>query len=150
MDYVQSVINRLASNSFLMKGWALTLSSAILGFAASRSEALLALVAAMPALAFWALDTYFLRQERAFRQMYDDVAAQKVTNFEIRPGPYAARQPWRVGISISLTLFYGAIIAVSVLIAAALWAAAGSTGSASNAKGDQPACLEEVLTPSGG
>lgn len=116
MDYVQAVINRLANNSFVMKGWALTVSSAILGFAASRSDPLLALVAVTPALAFWVLDTYFLRQERAFRAMFDDIAEKKVAGFEIKPAPYAARQSWSVGWSMSLALFYGAIVVVIILV----------------------------------
>lgn len=145
MDYVQSVINRLANNSFVMKGWALTVSSALLGFAASRSEPLLALVAVMPALAFWVLDTYFLRQERAFREMFDDVAAKVVTDFKIKPAPYAARQPWRVGLSISLVLFYGAIIVVSVLVAVTL---ALTTAADDEGSGAQPCVrIEESKTP---
>lgn len=120
MDYVQAAINRLANNSFVMKGWALTVSSTLLGFAVSRGEPLLAMVAVTPALAFWVLDAYFLRQEKAFRAMYDDVAAMKVKGFEIKPAPYAARQPWSVVFSISLTLFYGFIILVSIVIVTTL------------------------------
>jgi hypothetical protein len=128
MDFIQAVINRLASNSFVMKGWALTISSALLGFATSRSDPLLALVAVFPALTFWVLDTYFLRQERAFREMFDDVAAKRVVNFEMKPARYAARQSWRVGLSVSLLLFYGAIILVSTLVSLTLALAVGPNG----------------------
>lgn len=135
MDYVQAVINRLANNSFVTKGWALTVSSALLGFATSRSEPLLALIAVMPALAFWVLDTYFLRQERAFRAMFDDVAEKKIAGFEIKPSPYAAKQSWKVAWSISLSLFYGAIIVVSILVCVTLVL----TAPVDDAKKDSPA-----------
>jgi len=121
MDYVQAVIARLANNSFLMKGWALTLSTALLGFAASHSQVQLALAATMPAAAFWLLDTYYLRQERAFRAMYADVARKKVPGFEMNPAPYAKRQSWRkVGRSISLSAFYGTLIVISLVVALVL------------------------------
>lgn len=121
MDYVQAVITRLANNSFVMKGWALTLSSALLGLAASQGQAMLACAAVVPAMAFWLLDTYFLRQERAFREMFGDIAAKRVTNFEIEPAPYAKRQSWwQVGGSLSLSAFYGGIIALSAVVAIVL------------------------------
>lgn len=121
MEFVQAVVTRLANNSFLMKGWALTLSSAILGFAVTQGHSLLALMAVIPAAAFWLLDTYYLRQERAFRQMYADVAAKRVTNFVINPREYAKQQKWcQVAVSISLVVFYGAIIAVSVVASVVL------------------------------
>lgn len=116
MEFVQAVVTRLANSSFLMKGWALTLSSAILGFAVTQKHSLLALTAVIPAAAFWLLDTYYLRQERAFRQMYADVATKRVTNFVINSREYAKQQKWcQAAVSVSLAIFYGAIIAVSLV-----------------------------------
>lgn len=127
MDYVQAVITRLANNSFLMKGWALTLSSALLGFAITEKHAGLALVAIVPATAFWVLDTYYLRQERAFRNMYADIAAKRLRDFKIDPKPYADNQPWSVGLSISLRIFYLAIIVLALVVAIILTFAAAAS-----------------------
>lgn len=132
MDYVQAVITRLANNSFLMKGWALTLSSALLGFAIAQKHAGLALSAIVPAAAFWMLDTYYLRQERAFREMYDDVAAKCVRDFKIDPKSYAERQSWRVGLSISLRIFYLAVIVLTLGVAAILASASGPQSTPQN------------------
>lgn len=118
MEFIQAVVSRLANNSFLMKGWALTLSSAILGFAVTQRSYLLALTAVIPAGAFWLLDTYYLRQERAFRAMYADVAAKQITNFVIDSRRYASRQRWlSAGFSVSLWVFYVSIIGVSAIVA---------------------------------
>ncbi|MDE3721378.1 hypothetical protein PWG71_08255 [Nocardiopsis sp. N85] len=149
MDFVQAVINRLANNSFVMKGWALTVSSALLGFAVSRGEPLLALVAVLPALSFWVLDTYFLRQERAFRKMFDDVAAKRVADFEIKPAEYAARQSWKVGLSISLLLFYGVIILVSVMVWLTLALTAEPNSDEGAPKTQDRAYVEEPVVNSG-
>lgn len=121
MDYVQAIITRLANNSVLLKGWALTLSSAVLGFAITQKHAGLALAALVPVTAFWLLDTYYLRQERAFRDMYADIAAKRVRDFRIEPKPYVERRSWfSVGFSVSLAVYYGAITALTLLVATIL------------------------------
>ena len=68
---IQGVINRLAQNSFLLKGWSVLLVSALLAVAASSSEDWILPVAFLPTAAFWGLDGYYLRQERLFRRLYD-------------------------------------------------------------------------------
>lgn len=127
LDFVQAVINRLANNSFLMKGWTLTLSSALLGFAVTQKHAGLALVAVVPAAAFWVLDTYYLRLERAFRDMYADIAARRVTDFKIEPKPYVEKQPWSASWSISLLVFYLTVFTLAVAVALVLAVAASTT-----------------------
>ncbi len=73
LKLIQGVINRMAQVSFILKGWAVTLVIAILGFATSSSDAWIALLAIFPSLVFWGLDTYYLRQERLFRELYSKI-----------------------------------------------------------------------------
>lgn len=70
MEMIQAVIARAAGNSFLIKGWALTLTGAFLGFGVNKSSPGLAAAAFLPILVFWLLDTYYLRMERLFRELY--------------------------------------------------------------------------------
>lgn len=128
MDYVQAIIARLANNSFVMKGWALTLTSALLGFAATRGDALLAFLALVAVLAFWFLDAYFLRQERAFRLMFADVATKQVTGFALNPVAYVRQIKWWPTLrSVSLSVFYGALLILSLALAIILLSAAISS-----------------------
>jgi hypothetical protein len=73
LEFVQAVIGRLANDSFLMKGWAVTVAGLIFGFAADQKSWQIAAAALIPVAAFWGLDAYFLRQERLFRCLYDAV-----------------------------------------------------------------------------
>jgi hypothetical protein len=75
LEFIQNAISRMASNSFQMKGWAITIFSALLAlFAASNGKLTIYLfVAVIPTILFWALDTYYLQQERKFRGVYNDV-----------------------------------------------------------------------------
>lgn len=71
LEMLQQVITRMANNSFLIKGWSITLVSALLAFAAKDEIHIMAWIALLPCVAFWILDAYFLRQERLFRKLYD-------------------------------------------------------------------------------
>ena len=73
LEFVQGVIARLAANSFRVRSWALVLVSATLAILARESRSGVDIVALLPILAFWGLDSYYLWQERRFRALYDHV-----------------------------------------------------------------------------
>lgn len=68
LEQIQNIIERQASNSFKIKGWAVTLIVVVLLF---RSKDIHLAVAYIPLIGFWYLDAYYLRQERKFRALYD-------------------------------------------------------------------------------
>lgn len=70
LEMLQQVIARMANNSFLVKGWSITLISALLAFATKDKMAAMAWIAFLPLIAFWLLDAFFLHQERLFRALY--------------------------------------------------------------------------------
>ena len=73
LELIQGVVNRLAGNSFSVKGWSITLVAALFALASKDANALYAAIALLPALSFWALDGYYLHRERLFRRLYDRV-----------------------------------------------------------------------------
>lgn len=73
LELVQGVINRMASNSFMLKGWAVTLVAGIFALAGKDTDKLYFLVAYVPIIIFWGLDAYYLLQERLYRSLYDKV-----------------------------------------------------------------------------
>jgi hypothetical protein len=123
LEMIQAVVNRMASNSFLLKGWAVTLVSALLALAAANSDRRFVFVAVLPLLMFWLLDAYFLRQERLFRKLYDKVRKLDETaiDFSMNTAPHVAETASWLGVMFSRTLliFYGAL-AVGVIIIALL------------------------------
>lgn len=81
LEFIQSNIARMNQNSFQMKGWSITILSALLAiFAASIDNKTgsgnvgFIFVAIVPTFIFWLLDSYYLQQERKFRGIYNDVA----------------------------------------------------------------------------
>lgn len=73
LEMVQTVINRMASNSFALKGWAVTLIAGIFVLAGKDTDKMYFLVAYFPIVVFWALDSYYLRQERLYRALYNKI-----------------------------------------------------------------------------
>ena len=93
LEFIQAVITRMNTNSFQIKGWAITIVAALLAVFASTKNELFILVSLLPVTVFWFLDTYYLMQERKFRGLYNDVAGvtenpKNIKEFEIRPDLY--------------------------------------------------------------
>jgi hypothetical protein len=119
LEFIQDIVNRMGGNSFALKGLSVTLITAIIGFslsgAAPKNTAILAL---LPAIAFWALDAYYLRQERLFRELYKATIKSGKDTFSLDTSPYQKRvATWlRVMFSRTLVLFYGALIAAIIIV----------------------------------
>ena len=77
LEFIQDVITRMNTNSFQLKGWAVTIVSAILALYASTKNGQFVLMAAPAIVIFWLLDAYYLNQERKYRGLYCDAAKKK-------------------------------------------------------------------------
>ena len=90
LDYIQAAIARMAGNSFLLKRWCIVVVASV-AYLALKSESLpLAMLAlTLPISLFAAFDLYFLRLERLFRALYDDVRKKEgCTDFSMDVCPY--------------------------------------------------------------
>lgn len=81
LGFIQDTIARMANNSFLLKGWTVSVTAGILAFVATGPNPLFAWIGLFPTTAFWLLDAYYLKQERLYRKLYDDVRAGRARNF---------------------------------------------------------------------
>lgn len=63
----------MASNSFKLKGWAVTLASGVFALASKYADKMYFLITYVPVIVFWLLDSYYLWQERLYRTLYNDV-----------------------------------------------------------------------------
>ena len=122
LEFIQGVINRLATNSFQMKGWTVILVAAILVLLARENHLEAAYIALAPILVFWALDGYFLWQERLYRALYDHVRTlnDEQIDFAMNVTPFRTgyRRSW-LGVAVSRTLlFFYTALTVTVGLAA--------------------------------
>jgi hypothetical protein len=84
LQIIQSVIQRMASNSASCKAWCVALVSAILVIVATTGKAQYTLIAIIPTVLFLILDTYYLALEKMFRQSYNSFI-EKLHTGEITP-----------------------------------------------------------------
>lgn len=76
LEFIQNVITRMNQNSFMIKGWSITIVSALLALYASNNEKLFILIAVFPTFVFMLLDSYYLWQERKFRHLYNKIISK--------------------------------------------------------------------------
>ncbi|EAB5375469.1 TPA: hypothetical protein ACHUBE_005022 [Klebsiella quasipneumoniae] len=119
LSFIQGVINRMGSNSFMIKGWCIALVAAIFALSADKANSSFAYLALFPLIIFWGLDSFFLRQEKMYRKLYEDVANENVKsdNFTMNASAYSKDIGCYLEVAFSKTLlpFYGAMI-VMILI----------------------------------
>ncbi len=119
LPLIQGVINRMGNNSFLIKGWTVTLVAAIFALAATGTNQHFILVALIPIIVFWFLDSYYLKQERLYRELYNDVIADctKVAAFTMKTSKYTVSNVPRLMFTISTGPFYFLLFLILAFVA---------------------------------
>jgi len=118
LEMIQAIITRMANNSFFLKGWCVILVSALIALGARDSNKRFLLVGYYPILMSWILDAYFLRQERLFRKLYDEIRgkAEGEIDFSMDTSGLLDKPSWLlVACSRTLLLFYGAMVGAVLL-----------------------------------
>lgn len=118
LEFIQNIITRMSQNSFLIKGWTITLVSALFALAAKDSNQKFVLVAYFPNVIFWLLDSYYLYQERLFRKLYDKVRDGPSTDYSLNTKNIdEGFSDWAsAALSKTIFLFYGIITVVLIIV----------------------------------
>ena len=120
LEFIQQVVNRMSGNSFLIKGWGVTLVAALFALAAKDSKRQFIVVAYLPVIVFWLIDGYFLSQERLFRSLYDNVRTKPddSIDFSMNTQPFSNWQnSWGACFfSPTLLLFYISMAVVMLVV----------------------------------
>lgn len=120
LEMIQGVINRMASNSFLFKGWSITIIAAISAFASKDNNPMMMTIPVVSTLLFWAVDAYYLMMERAFRKLYDEVAEMdtKTVDFKMNIVNKGIKfNDWFTTLKRSvLVLFYGTVFVMMIVL----------------------------------
>lgn len=120
LKMIQDVINRMAANSFRLRGWSVVLLGAWLVFITrtmvisivneTQEVVLLAFVVAVPFLLLFWLDGYYLWQERLFRRLYDDVRKHEITRYSMDTRRWLSENKHRDALFSKTMLFHVGII----------------------------------------
>jgi len=119
IDIIQDIIKRMAFNSFMIKGWTITL--VVVSLLLKGTEKYQVWIAFIPLVVFWLLNAYFLRQERMYIILYDWVINNRLNTeehlFDMKTRRFKneVQSIPRIMFSITLGWFYGSI-AILVII----------------------------------
>ncbi len=120
LEMIESIIERMGSNSFQLKGWAVTLVTVIGAWAATGSDKRFFILAFIPLIAFWAIDAFYLQSERKYKELYKQVRSKREEeiDFDMDTSTIKTKRTgyWKCLFSRTEVWFYGAItVAVLVL-----------------------------------
>lgn len=112
LTILQTVINRMASNSSSCKTWCITLVSAILVIIANKEKPKYVMIAIVPIILFLLLDSYYLGLEKQFRTLYNEFIKKLHSNTATLEDVFILTTSGGVGKTIGST--FGALFSISI------------------------------------
>jgi hypothetical protein len=119
IEIIQNIIKRMAFNSFIIKGWTITLITVTMLIKGGLN---LSLVVLFPLFMFWYLDAWFLQQERAYRKLYDwTINNRLLTDANLLDMNASSRfkndieHIYQIMASKTLGIFYGTILLIILI-----------------------------------
>lgn len=127
LEIIQNIISRMANNSFMLKGWTVILISGIFTLSNKDTNKLYVLIAFIPIITFWFLDSYYLLQERLYRSLYENTILKEnnynnfslkidKNSFEIDKIKMKKNTYWNCLISKTETFFYLPLFFICIII----------------------------------
>jgi hypothetical protein len=126
IDLIQGIINRMANNTFLLKGWLVSLIAIIIALIKDSiiiaESVYFGIMLLLIVVAFWYLDAFFLHKEKCFRKMYDWVIENRKNTDEYLYNLDYTRFEKQISnilclmFSKTLIIFYGLIFTIILLL----------------------------------
>jgi len=120
LEFIQNVISRMNSNSFLIKGWAITLVSALFALAAKDANINYVLISYVVIPVFWFLDGFFIATERQYRDLYNEVRQKEedAIDFDMNASRFnSGKNTWLSGVfSKTLIPYYGVSMLATLIV----------------------------------
>lgn len=83
LEFIQNLITRMNTNSFIIKGWCITLISAFLVLSLEKLNKNILLISFPTIIIFGFLDTYHLVLEKSYRALYDFEIKKEKSDFNM-------------------------------------------------------------------
>ncbi|MBZ2123583.1 hypothetical protein [Streptococcus gordonii] len=119
IDIIQSTISRMAQNSFIVKGWAVTILIGLFVFLQKNESKSNLFIYVTPILFFWVLDSYYLWQERLFRKLYNKIIDNLTSESDLSMDTSTFKENYsffRTLFSVSELLSYGVLLILAILL----------------------------------
>jgi len=122
LQMLQEPIGRMSTSSAIFKGFAATIVAGIATLSYSETNQLILALSFVPVFLFMFLDIYYLRLEKGYRYLYEEVrSGRRSVDFSMllpKDAKVAEARVWDCLKSPSIWLFYPAMI---LILVAVLW-----------------------------
>jgi hypothetical protein len=120
LEFITGAINRMSGNLFFLRGWTITLISALFALFVKNTDHSYIFIVYFLIVTFWILDGYFLSQERLFRALYDHVRKldEKDIDFSMHTNEFKkdCRNSWFFSMFSSTLIFFYFPLTVAMLV----------------------------------
>ena len=122
LGFIQDAISRQASHSFTVKGWAISVATALDAFILNQKIGASPWLVFLPPVSFLLLDSLYLRNEKIFRYLYEQTLANdgKIKPFQMHPAFEDKKEKWgywlRTFYSPSIYLIHGLTLGAAIYI----------------------------------
>lgn len=125
IDLIQGCISRMANNSFLLKGWLVSIIAVILALSINESNKIVIISSIIfITISFWYLDAFFMKTEILYRKLYEWVIVKRQQGcrdkqYDLNPHRFDKEVDNVIRIMFSRTLrcFYGSVMIIIIIIA---------------------------------
>lgn len=117
LKFIEAVIDRMCRCSFFLKGWAVTLMTAVFAMAVNKcsiEQKEIIMISVVPVVIFWILDAYYLTQEKLYRDLYNEVSSKNEIDFNMQTEKISYSGFFSKLKSIGESGFYGALIIIII------------------------------------
>ena len=124
LKIIQAVIERLGRNSFAIKAGALTAFAGLIAASLGIDQWLVSLAGIIPVVLLWSLDAFWIRYERLYRILYDEVrigeapsiGSNKYMSMTTNHLDTQVAGILKIMFARTLPLFYGPLVIVLLII----------------------------------
>jgi hypothetical protein len=127
IDLIQSCISRMANNSFLVKGWSISIVAIIFTLSEKNINPLiLSIPLVVSIFIFWCLDSFYLLTERKYQKLYDWIIVERpkgnydymynLNSDRLFKDEEKSETIFNVMVSKTLINFYGIFLFIVILI----------------------------------
>ena len=121
LQLIHVTISRMADHTFVIKGWSITVASALVALGVQQDDSGLIILGVLPTLAFWGLDAFYLWQERLYRRLWNSAvrpAHSGETTFSMDAAVYRSEEHYRHALfSPVVWAIHGTAIVAVIVIA---------------------------------
>lgn len=114
LEMIQGIISRMAQNSFMIKGWCITLGVLVFALVGEKINLWYSILLIVPTILFGLLDTYYLMIEKRYRELYERVAKKNEKEIDFLMNLNDCKNSnssfCKSLASISIWLFYTALV----------------------------------------